>query len=64
MNGQIEEGKDDARCLIAFSDDDIFKKLVDIFDGIKKKITEKTWDVVEYGKDYLRVIIFCLQIKM
>ena len=40
MDGQIEKGKDDAWCLIVFSDD-IFKKLVNVFDGIKKKLQKK-----------------------
>ena len=31
------------------------KKLVDIFQSIKNKITEKTWDVVEYDNDYMKI---------
>ena len=28
---------------------------MDIFGSIKKKIAEKTWDVVEYGNDYMKI---------
>ena len=55
MNGQFEKGKDDAWYLIISDDDDVFKKLVDIFESIKNKITEKTWDLVEYDKDYMKI---------
>ena len=41
MNGQFEKGEDDAWCLIFSYDDDVFKKLIDIFESIKNKITEK-----------------------
>ena len=54
MNGQFEKGKDDAWYLI-ISDDDVYKKLTDIFESIKNKITEKTWDAVEYDKDYMKI---------
>ena len=48
MRGQFEKGKDDAWYLIISDKDDVYKKLVDILESIKNKITEKTWDVVEY----------------
>ena len=51
MKGQFEKGKDDH----GIDDDDVFKKLVDIFESIKNKITEKTWDAVEYDKDYMKI---------
>ena len=54
MNGQFEKGKDDAWYLI-ISDDDVFKKHVDIFESIKNKVTEKPWDAVEYDKDYMKI---------
>ena len=54
INDQFEKGKDDAWCLV-ISDKDVYKKLVDIFESIKKKITEKTWDVLEYDKDYMKI---------
>ena len=54
MNGQFEKGKDDAWYLI-ISNDDAFKKHVDIFESIKNKVTEKTWDAVEYDKDYMKI---------
>ena len=34
---------------------DVYKKLVDIFESIKNKITEKTWDALEYDKDYMKI---------
>ena len=43
MKGQFEKDKDDAWYLIISSDDDVFKNLIDIFESIKNKITEKTW---------------------
>ena len=54
INGQFEKGKDDAWYLV-ISDKDVHEKLVDIFESIKNKITEKTWDVVEYDKDYMKI---------
>ena len=35
--------------------DDVYKKLVDILQSIKNKITEKTLDVVKYDKDYTKI---------
>ena len=55
INGQFEKGKDDAWYLIISDDDDVFKKLVDIFKSIKNKVTEKTLDSVEYDKDYMKI---------
>ena len=40
---------------ISISYKDVYKKLVDIFESIKNKIREKTWDVVEYEKDYMKI---------
>ena len=37
-NGQFEKGKDDSWYLIISSDDDVFKKLADIFKSIKNKM--------------------------
>ena len=54
INGQFKKGKDDAWYLV-ISDEDVYKKLLDIFESIKNKITEKTWDVLEYGKDYMKI---------
>ena len=59
INGQFEKGKDDVWYLIISDDDDdddddVYKKLSesikDIFESIKNKITEKSWDAVEYDK--------------
>ena len=55
MNGQFEKGIDDAWCLIISDKDDVYKKLAEIFESIKNKITEKTWDVVEYDNDYMKI---------
>ena len=55
MKGQFEKGKDDAWYLVISNKDDVYKKLVDILESIKNKITEKTWDVVEYDKDYMKI---------
>ena len=55
MSSQFEKDKDDAWYLIISGDDDVFKKLIDIFESIKNKITEKTWDVVKYDKDYMKI---------
>ena len=56
MKGEFEKGKDDVWYLVISDDDDVFKKLVDIFKSIKNKITKKkTWSVVEYDKDYMKI---------
>ena len=52
-NGQFKKGKDDAWYLLI--SDDVFKKLVDIFESIKNIIAEKTWDAVDYDKDYMKI---------
>ena len=54
INGQFKRGKDDAWYLV-ISDKDVYKKLVDIFESIKNNIKEKTWDVVEYDKNYMKI---------
>ena len=55
MNDQFEKGKDDAWYLVISDKDDVFKKLVDILESIKNKITKKTWDVVEYDNDCMKI---------
>ena len=55
MKGQFEKGKDDAWYLIISYKDDVYEKLMNICESIKNKITEKTWDVVEYDKDYMKI---------
>ena len=47
--------KNDAWYLIISHKDDVYEKLMNIFESIKKKITEKTWDTVEYDKDYMKI---------
>ena len=49
------KSKDNAWYLVISDKDDVYKKLIDIFESIKNKITEKTWDVVEYDKDYMKI---------
>ena len=53
--GQFKKGKDDAWYLVISYKDDMYKKLVDIFESIKNKITEKTWDALEYDTDYMKI---------
>ena len=55
IKGQFEKGKDDAWYLVISDKDDVYKKLVDILESIKNKITEKTWDALEYDKDYMKI---------
>ena len=55
INGQFEKGTDDAWYLVISNKDDVYKKLVDIFESIKNKITEKTWNALEYDKDYMKI---------
>ena len=55
MKVQFEKGKDDAWYLVISNKDDVYKKLADILESIKNKITEKTWDALEYDKDYMKI---------
>ena len=55
IKGQFEKDKDDAWYLVISDKDDVYKKLVDIFESIKNEITEKTWDALEYDKDYIKI---------
>ena len=41
MNGQFEKSTDDACYLVISEGDDVFKKLVDIFESIKNKLQKK-----------------------
>ena len=54
ISGQFKKGKDDAWYLV-ISDKDVYKKLVDIFESIKNKITEKKLDALEYDKNYMKI---------
>ena len=54
INGQFDKGKDEVWDLV-ISDKDVCKKLVDIFESIENKTTEKTWDALEYDKDYIKI---------
>ena len=55
MSGKFEKGKDDVWYLVISDKDDVYKRLVDILESIKNKITEKTWVVVEYDKDNMKI---------
>ena len=55
MDGQFEKGKNEAWYLVISDKDDVYQKLVDILESIKNKIAEKTWDVVEYDNDYMKI---------
>ena len=55
MKDQFEKGKDDAWHLVISYKDNVHEKLMNIFESIKNKITEKTWDAVEYDKDYMKI---------
>ena len=55
IKGQFKKGKDDAWYLVISDKDDVYKKLADILESIKNEITEKTWDVVEYDNDYMKI---------
>ena len=55
IKGQFEKGKDDAWYLIISDKNDVYKKLVDIFESIENEIIEKTWDALECDKDYMKI---------
>ena len=55
IKGQLEKGKDDAWYLVISDKDDVYKKLVDFFESIKNETIEKTWDALEYDKDYMKI---------
>ena len=55
IKGQFEKGKDDAWYLAIPDKEDVYKKLIDIFESIKNEITEKTRDALEYDKDYMKI---------
>ena len=53
MKGQFEKGN--AWYLVISNKDDVYEKLINIFKDIKNKIVEKTWDALEYDKDYMKM---------
>ena len=55
IKDEFEKGKDDVWYLVISDKDDVYKKLVDIFKSIKNEIIEKTWDALEYDKDYVKI---------
>ena len=55
IKGQFKKGKDDAWYLVSSDKDDVYKKLVDIFESVRNEIIEKTWDALEYDKDYIKI---------
>ena len=55
IKGQLKKGKDDAWYLVISDKDDVYKKLINIFESIKNEITEKTWEALEYDKNYMKI---------
>ena len=55
IKGRFEKGKDDVWYVVISDKDDVYKKLVDILESIKNKIMERTWDALEYDKDYPKI---------
>ena len=55
IKGQFEKGKDDVWYLVVSFKDDVYGRHMDIFESIKNKIVEKTWDALEYDKDYMKI---------
>ena len=55
INGQFKKGKDDTWYLVICDKDDVYKKLADVLESIKNKITKKAWNVVEYDNDYMKI---------
>ena len=55
IKGQFGKGKDDAWYLVIPDKDDVYKKLVDIFESTKNEVIKKTWDALEYDKDYMKI---------
>ena len=54
MKGQFQKGKDDEWYLVISNKDNVYKKIVDTVESIKNKTREKTWDALEYDKDYMK----------
>ena len=55
LKGQFEKGKDDAWYLVISNKDDVYKNLADILESINNKITEETWNALEYDKDHMKI---------
>ena len=55
IKGQFEKGKDDVWYLVISDKGNVYKRLVDIFESIKNKIIEKTWDALKYDKEYMKI---------
>ena len=56
MKGQFKKGKgDNVWYLIIFSDEDVLKKIANIWKSIRAKIEENTGGIVQYNKDYMRI---------
>ena len=41
--------------LVISDKDDVYKRLVDILKVLKIKLQKKTWDALEYDKDYMKI---------
>ena len=56
MKGQFKKGKgDNVWYLIIFGDEDVLKKIANIWKSIRAKIEENTGGIVQYNKDYMRI---------
>ena len=55
INGQFKKGKDDTWYLVICDKDNVYKKLADVLESIKNKITKIAWNVVEYDNDYMKI---------
>ena len=55
MKVQFEKDKDDAWYLVISDKDDVYGRLMDIFESIKNIIVGKTWDIVGYDNDYMKI---------
>ena len=55
IKDQFQKGTNDVWYLVISDKDDVYEKLADIFESIKNIITKKTWDALEYDKDYMKI---------
>ena len=56
MRGKFKKDKDDnAWYLIIYGDADILRKVSNIWKSVRAKIEENTDDIVQYGKDYMKI---------
>ena len=57
MKGQFKKGKgDNVWYLIIFGDADVLRKFANIWKSIRAKIEENTSGIVQYDKDYMKIL--------